>query len=65
MDSYSIASVYRSRRDDSFNRRLAAVLSRDPKLSVNTACGITDETLTEPWPNWMRRGLARVTRRGI
>ena len=65
MDSYSIASVYRSRRDDSFNRRLAALLSQDPKLSADTAGGIPDEKSKEPSPNWMRRGVARVRKRGI
>jgi hypothetical protein len=65
MDSYSIVSVYRSRRHDLFNRRLAADLSQDPKASASIAHGITDERTKEPSRNWMRRGLARVRTRGI
>ena len=62
MDSYSIVSVYRSRRHDSFNRKLAADLSRpDPKVSPGITGSIADENKKPPC-NWMRRSLARISK---
>jgi hypothetical protein len=65
MDSYSIVSVRRSPRHDSFNRELAGDLwRRDSDAFAGIASGITDEIGKDQPCNWMRRGLARVRRQG-
>ncbi len=65
MDSYSIASVFRSARHDSFHRKLADDLARhEAKPGSIEATGNVRGSAKESADNWMRHDLARVKRHG-
>jgi hypothetical protein len=64
MDSYGIATVFRSRRHDSFNRKLADDLARrDSKGGVFIESGNNNNSKEFPG-NWMRQGLAHIKKQG-
>jgi hypothetical protein len=63
MDSYGVATVFRSRRHDSFNRKLASdLVRRDSKGGVLSG-GIYEKIKDFPG-NWMRQDLARINKHG-
>jgi hypothetical protein len=65
MDSYGIATVFRSRRHDSFNRKLADdLVRRDSKGGVFAESDSIDKRSEEFPENWMRQGLARINKQG-
>ena len=64
MDSYGIATVSRSRRHDSFNRKLAGdLVRRDSKGGVLSG-GIYEKMKDFP-ENWMRQDLAHINKHGF
>jgi len=65
MDSYGIATVFGSRRHDSFNRKLADDLVRqDSKGGVFAESGSICKKSKDFPENWMRQGLARINKPG-
>jgi hypothetical protein len=65
MDSYDIATVFRSRRHDSFNRKLADDLVRRDSESGVSAESDTIYKKSKEFPeNWMQQGPARINKQG-
>jgi hypothetical protein len=61
MGSYGIAAVFRSRRYDSFNRKLADDLARqEPQAGLFEMNGHINDKNKESPGNWIRQSLARV-----
>ncbi len=61
MGSYGIATVFRSLRHDSFNRKLADALARqEPAAGFGEMKGHINGKYKELPANWIRQSLARI-----